>query len=196
MELLDALGEMGVLRVPCQHRRLIQVLTAVLDAVDLDADAKASLLHVGVGSQAHRLCGSHLVATGTCIVRILLIESHGLVDVGLHNVVVLLLALPHHRLVAPLARVSDALDRLALSRSLQIAVLQGHLWRLSSAKRRIRLAEARVADVLIVLQLARCLVKVLKLARAIQLDRAPRHGAVSPLVLIALALGCPCVAEQ
>ena len=94
------------------------MLAAVLDAVDLDADAKASLLHVSVGSQAHRLCGSHLVATGTRIVRILLIKCHCLVDVGLHNVVVLLLALPHHRLVAPLARVSDALDRLALGRSL------------------------------------------------------------------------------
>ena len=48
MELLDALGQMRVLRVTSQHSRLVQVLTAVLDAVDFYADLNSSFLKVGM----------------------------------------------------------------------------------------------------------------------------------------------------
>lgn len=38
MELLDAMSEGSVLWVACKHSCLIQMLTTVLDAVDLDTD--------------------------------------------------------------------------------------------------------------------------------------------------------------
>ena len=60
MELLDAMSEGGVLWIACKHSCLIQMLTTVLDAVDLDTDLHGRLFQVSVSSHTHRFCCSYL----------------------------------------------------------------------------------------------------------------------------------------
>ena len=88
MELLDALGQVGVLGITGEDGGLVEVLTAILNTMDLDANLNPSLLHVSVCPDSHGLSCSYL-AVRAAIVRILRVHRHCLVDVGLHKLLVL-----------------------------------------------------------------------------------------------------------
>ena len=196
MELLNALRNVRVLWVPPEHCRLIQVLAAVLHPVDLHADPERVLLHISVRPETHWLCRSDLIAASAGIVWVLLVERDCLVYVGLHNLVVLLLSTCKHALVASLSGVSDALDCLTLCRRLQtVGVLQSH-GRCCAAERRVGLREARIVDVLVVLNFPPGFLKVGELRGAIELHGAPWQRAIRSLRLISLVFGRSCIGEQ
>ena len=88
MELLNALGQMGVLGITGEDCGLVEVLTAILNPMDLDANLNPSLLHVSVCTDSHGLRRPYL-AVRAAIVRILRVHRHCLVDVGLHKLLVL-----------------------------------------------------------------------------------------------------------
>ena len=103
MELLNALGQVGVLGITGEDCGLVEVLTAVLNPMDLDANLNSSFLHVSVGSDPHGLSRSYL-AVRTAIVSIFRVHRHCLVDVGLHKLLVLRIRrVAHHALVSPLS---------------------------------------------------------------------------------------------
>ena len=88
MELLYALGQVGVLWITCEDCGLVEVLTAILNTMDLDANLNPSFLHVSVCTDSHGL-GSSYLAVRAAIVRIFWVHRHCLVDVGLHELLVL-----------------------------------------------------------------------------------------------------------
>ena len=134
MELLDALGQVGVLGIAGEDRGLVEVLTAILNTMDLDADLNPSLLHVSVCTDSHGLSCSYL-AVRAAIVRILRVHRHCLVDVGLHKLLVLRFRrVAHHALVATLSRVSDTLDGLTLAGSTRNARSLSSQGRLSTTE--------------------------------------------------------------
>ena len=101
MELLDALRQRRVLWVSCQHSRLVQVLSTVLHTVYLHTHLHRRLLEVSVGSHAHGLSRPDLT-TRTRKLRSLLIHGHCLIDVGLHQLVLILRGTPSHAFVSTL----------------------------------------------------------------------------------------------
>ena len=111
MELLDALSKGGVLWITGQDCGLIQMLTAVLDALYFDSDLNSSLFEIRVGTDTHRLSGPYLT-TWPGEVRLLLIHCDGLIDVGLHQLVLATITTDHalHTFVASLTRVSDTFE--------------------------------------------------------------------------------------
>ncbi len=113
VKLLDALCKRRVLWVACQNSGLIEMLTTVLDALDLDTNLNASLFEVRMGSDAHRLSRSNLTPRPDEIV-LFLIHGHSLVNVGLHQLILWILIRHRHAFVTALARVSDAFDSLLL----------------------------------------------------------------------------------
>ena len=88
MELLDALGQVGVLGITSEDCGLVEVLTAILNTMNLDANLNPCFLHVSVCSDPHGLCRPYLTVRAA-IVRILRVHRHCLVDVGLHKLLVL-----------------------------------------------------------------------------------------------------------
>ena len=117
MELLDALGQVGVLGIAGEDCGLVEVLTAILNTMDLDANLNPRFLHVSVCTDSHGLSRPDL-AVRAAIVRILRVHCHCLVDVGLHKLLVLRIRrVAHHALVTTLSRVSDTLNGLTLAGS-------------------------------------------------------------------------------
>ena len=112
VELLDPLRKVSVLRITGQNSGLIQLFPTI-DPVHLDADLYPSLLHISVSSDTDRVSGSYL-ATWTSIIWILLVYADRLVDVCLHELVVLRIRCLNHTLIVTLSGVSDAFDGLAL----------------------------------------------------------------------------------
>ena len=86
MKLLDPLRQVSVLRIARKHRRLVQMLATVLNAVQFGADLHARLFQVGVRAEAHGFRRANLAAR-TSELGILLIQSHRLVNVRLHELV-------------------------------------------------------------------------------------------------------------
>ena len=90
----------------------------------LDADLYPSLFHISMCPDTDRVCGSYRTAWAS-IIGILLIYTDRLVDISLHELVVLGIRWANHALVTTLSGVSDALDGLALGCRLKIAILHG-----------------------------------------------------------------------
>lgn len=123
VKLLDSLGEVSVLGVASQHCGLVELVTAVLDGVHLHSDLNSGLLQVCVGSDSHLLSGSDLTIL-SCEFLVLLILSHCLVDVSLHELVLLFTA---DAFGSPLSGVSDTFDCLALL-SIQCRLIWNRFW--------------------------------------------------------------------
>ena len=121
VELLYSLRQRRVLRIAGQDRRLIQMLTTVLNPLNLYADLNSCLLQIAVSSDSHGLCRPDLTRW-TNKLRLFLIHCHSLVDVGLHQLILRVLRSHLHAFVASLARVSDALDSLGLRLHLNVAL--------------------------------------------------------------------------
>ena len=107
MKLLDALSKGRVLRVASQNCGLIQVFTAILDALDFDSNLNSSLFEIRVSPDTHGLSSSYLAAWSSEIRR-LLIHCDSLVNVGLHQLVLTSISTDHalHTFVTTLTRVS------------------------------------------------------------------------------------------
>ena len=102
MELLDALRQRRVLWVTRQHSRLVQVLSAVLHTMDLHSHLHRRLLEISVGSHAHGLCRPDLT-TWARELRSLLIHGHRLINIGLHQLVLIFRGTTTHALIGSLS---------------------------------------------------------------------------------------------
>lgn len=132
MKLLDALRQVRVLSTSRQRSRLIQLLSAVLDAVQFDSELHARLLEVSVGPDAHLLVRSH-GRTRHTVVEFgaacgLLVHRHGLVNIRLHQLVLLICLACHAFATSALSRVSNSFDSLTLTGSAWLGHLSRPVW--------------------------------------------------------------------
>lgn len=102
---------MRVLGVARQHSGLVKLVTTILDSVHLNANLNSGFLQVCVGSDTHRLGRPDLAVLPYEILSVLLVLSHGLVDIRLHQLVLLVAT---HAFSAALPRVTDSFYSLIL----------------------------------------------------------------------------------